>query len=421
MRINVKRSSMALLAISLFLTTGCKDEKDSGAQYASLTVEQNKAKMEDEGAALLTKMDQLKTLDAVYVAKDLSTLMQLNVSVTYVDAPITPLVRLIAGMAGNPQQVYQLRDAVTETNDLKTFMTEYAGVYTYNKSTEQFDKTAKAGEITFMFPTGTSTTNNATVSLTNVTFKTATNQDFSGESLLTSLNFSVQNGSTTLLSCIYSAQCNADDMPSSEATTLTFSEGYKLTETLTNDETNVVGNVAFTYNEASLFSAHLQTKGDFDYAKVKTLFNTENQDLIPEVMNSANVWIQVGNLKMTGQADITSIWKACDAKYPSGWGDENTATEQDLIEIAGIFNANSQLLLLYADGTGVIAKSEFYPYHVQYSNPYFQDDSYDYWTMNQRFVFKDGSAMDESFFNTGFESLQADLEKFKNDLETSYK
>jgi len=82
--------------------------------------------------------------------------------------------------------------------------------------------------------------------------------------------------------------------------------------------------------------------------------------------------------------------------------------------MAEIFNKYMKLCLLYAKERQAIAKSSFYAYEYDAEN---YPGEY---TTNLKFIFKDGSSMDESFFETGFEDFIDAYEEFLTEMETNY-
>jgi hypothetical protein len=82
--------------------------------------------------------------------------------------------------------------------------------------------------------------------------------------------------------------------------------------------------------------------------------------------------------------------------------------------MAQILNNNIQLDILYVKENQYIAVSDFFAY--SYDDYYNGED----WDISMRMKFEDGSSMDDSFFNTGFEDLVDEATGFSEELDTSY-
>jgi hypothetical protein len=100
-----------------------------------------------------------------------------------------------------------------------------------------------------------------------------------------------------------------------------------------------------------------------------------------------------------------------------------TNSESDVTKVCQLLNEHVSLLLLYAKEGTIIAKSNFYVY--EYTAWGYDEVTYEWvektvFEPNMQYLFKDGSAMDESFFSQGFEELLTAYQEMLSSLQASY-
>ncbi|MDI9311279.1 MAG: hypothetical protein QM535_13785 [Limnohabitans sp.] len=112
--------------------------------YSSLTPEQQKAKLENEGNVLLTMLDKTKTSSAIEAIQNLERLLEID-EIDY-----------LAGRNNN------------QVSDLLNIANVY-GIYTWNNSMQKWVKTVSTTELKFEFPSKkTQTSNDAVLSSNGV-------------------------------------------------------------------------------------------------------------------------------------------------------------------------------------------------------------------------------------------------------------
>lgn len=407
-----KLLTFLFLVIFLVLTFSTCSKDDVDVAYSKNTIEENKQNIEDEGLELIGKLDGMKDLGSLFAVRDLSNLLTgTPVGVVIVFKPVVDLLDPIAKMDKNPMGLVALRATSQETDDFFDFFGKEAGIYTWNSTQNDFVWSASPNELTFKYPTEGSSTNNATLKFSNLTSITTTNDSFSGEKLPTSLNVTLVSSGVTLLSLEFSGEYNSDDLPSKISTTLEFDEGYKFTQEFTNSTSKAAWNVSYSFDGDDIFAAHFESKGDFSYDNFTGDEDLSTQDQVDQFLNTANTWIQIGNLKLAGVIDYEGLYKEANAEFPEG---EEYLTKAENTRMAEIFNKYLKLCLLYAKERQAIAKSSFYAYEYDAENWAGE------YTTNLKFIFEDGSSMDESFFETGFEDFIDAYEEFLTEMETNY-
>jgi hypothetical protein len=194
---------------------------------------------------------------------------------------------------------------------------------------------------------------------------------------------------------------------------------------LTNSKTNVAWEFAYKLDGSNILSGKFNSLGTFDYESLSQEDLGDDMEAMALVLDSANVSIQLGNIKVTGLVGFNKLA----SEYNATFGSEMDGSETDYIKLARIFNKFVKLYVLYADDKTVIAKSHFYKkeYTNDYWYYYWNGDEYvqqfnedTYYDLGLQFEFKDGSYMDQSFFDDGFDDLKSSFEEMLNDLNVNY-
>lgn len=419
----MKKYATYLLSVMAagFLLTGCGEKTTDEVEFTNLTVEQNKTKIQDEGLAMMEKLDGMTDLSGIFAIQDLENLIY--ESELTGDPVVMAVKRLIAPVAHLNKNVLgatELRSTAMSIDSISSVMGEMGGVYTYSQSTGTFNRVANSTKIEFLFPIGYSTTNNGKLTIDNLTVKAGVTQPVE---LPKSLDFKLTKASSTLLSFNFSAAYDAHDVPSSWSTTLSFLEGYKFTQSMTNTTSDVSWQFAYSFENENLLSGKFSSKGSFSYDALNKTEEMSEEDMIDQVLDNANAWVQLGNLKMTGLVDVNKLIAAYDAAFPSG----EIETNADATKACQMLNEQVFLVLLYAKENEAIAKSKFFvdeymTYDVVYNSVthYYEMKEITAYQPSMQLLFKDGSAMDDSFFAEGFENLMAAFQSMMIDLETNY-
>lgn len=406
---------LCFVSVGLMLT-GC-GEKSNELEYSNLTVEQHKAKIQDEGLAVMNKLNDVSNLSGLFALQDLENLMNnstltgdpMEVAVKRLLSPITQLEK-------NTLAVANLRSTKASIDSISNIMDQVGGVYTYNRIAKSFNRVANSTKIEFVFPIGTSSTNNGKLTIGNLKSKAGT--DGIAE-VPTSLDMTLVKGTATLISFNFTASYDAHTIPTAWSTSLTFAEGYKFTQSMTNSSTVVEWQFAYALNNENLLSGKFSTKGNFTYDAMNNSVDLNGDEAIDMILDNANCYIQLGNLKLTGIVDVNKMMDAYKTAFPNG----ETDSEADVTKVCELLNTHVSLLLLYAKEGTIIAKSnffkdEYYYYDFDYST--YQWVQITNYQPGLQLLFKDGSAMDDSFFAQGFEDLQAAFQEMLLALQTSY-
>ena len=383
--------------LSLFSLTACNEENEE--VFTKQSTEEVKANLEEEGIQLLEDLDGLKSLSAVEVLQSFSQLSA-GTSNYYEESKTMEYIASLNKSQGIP--VLRYTDAAYEMSKMSDIFDAYSGVYTYDNSTEEFTRTSDATQIKFIFPSGGSSSNNSTLTISDFSTINTSNADFEGEEFLKLVKMTLVVDGQTLLSVQMSGTYNSDDIPSSLTETIEFKEGYKISSTFTNTEKLVSMDNSFNKGNTNILGLHFDTKGDYDYTNLKDI-DIEDFDDVNEFLESANIWVKVKNIKMVGALNYASFFKALDAAgYDRNNGPE---TKDECDQVVKMFNDNIKGYFKYDDSNEIIAKLVFYA--IEY-----QDVDANYYKLGTKLVFNDGSAIDDSFFNTGFEDFIEAVDDF---------
>jgi len=400
---------MMATLMCLFLFS-CKETNELEAEYADYTVEENKQNIEDEGIEVLGKMDAMKDLSFVYAIQDIYSLLDLSEDQSDVYGDVAALIKPLVKADEQLMGVASLRSTNIAFDSLSNLFEYYGGVYTYNFDENTFVRVPSTTEITFNFPIGNSTTNNGILTLDNYTYQYATNEDFEGTELPKSLDLNLYDGSTNLLKFEMNVSYNSDNLPSTETTELTFKEGYSFVQTLNYVQTDVSWDFSFAYNTYAFFKGGFDLNGTFAY---DSLANLDYYNDATPLLNVANAYIQAGNLKAVGQLNYKSLIDGMEA-FNEG---DHAYTKATYDSLCTIYNNGIKAVILYADSKEAIAKLSFY---TTEETDQYVDETDTYFEMNVNFVFSDGSALDGSFFDEGFDELETAFNAFIEDMEENY-
>jgi len=406
----------ALFSTILLISCGDKTKEET---FANLTIEQNKTKIQDDGLATMEKLNGMTEMSSVFAFQDLQYLLDTAAMPDqFSQKAVLNLIAPMARLDKNVQGLTNLRSTEASIDSLTSLFAEMGGVYTYVPATNEFTRVANTTEITFLYPIGTSSTNNGKLTIDHLTVKSSTNPNIAGEFPKTLLVELFKNN-LSLFSFEWKAEYDADCVPISWSTDFNFVEGYAFTQSMLNTDTEITWEFAYTLNDANILSAKFGTKGNFTYDVLSNPDSLAQEDWMDQVLDNANAYIQLGNLKVTGVVDYTNLKKAMDNAFPDG----QDGSEADVTKSAELMNQYAKLVVLYAEEKTVIALSNFYKkeytdsYWDYNSNQYVEETYFD---IGLQFQFKDGSYFDQSFFDQGFEELQTAFTDMQLAFQTSY-
>lgn len=421
---NFKRMKKKFILLSMalltgFVFTGCKDDADEEVQYANSTVEENKQKIEDEGIAMVEKLDGMKGMAGIKAVLDLEALLSTQ------EEEASAALRILAPIAGAKKDVLSLssmRSGLFGLQSLKTAFDSTGGVYTYNATTGKFTRTTiSTDQITYIFPLDSSATNNGQITINNYTYNTAKIILLKGSELLKTLDVKVKKGTTTLMSAEIDAAYTSEDLPSSESVKFTFSEGYGFNQSFSYNSSSVGLNMAFTYNGGKIAQASFSTSGNYSFLQLLSLSQVETVEELNDYLKTANTSIQLGNIKLTGNVDYTSFYNVYAEAFPEV--EPSFYSKVDMDTLCFMLNRNASMILMYASENSAIAMSDFYTIEKEkevYNSTTQQYNTVTKYEPSMKFVFKDSTSLDKTFINEGFEDFLTAYKLFLAEMQSSY-
>lgn len=420
--------------ICLFAFNSCKDSKDSDTtlSFSTLTVEQQKQSIEDNGIKLADKMDDLQKTQAFEAVTQFIDRMNNNDSESGVPALAAPLRQLQSNLLNNDVNSLdkfnkQMRVACNEIDSLW-------GERSWNESTQEFDLTTKLDKKAIIhFPGDSlSTTNNATLTITYAESTVKAPDTDPVQYLPKSLSVNIIVGSKEVLKATFDGAYKTDATPTSLVQTLTIGD-FNWNSTLTNTTKKASGSFTFKQKDETLLKYKVDAAGTLTADAMND--STSNPE---DVINSGHMFFQAMNIAIDGGiADVKGFAKEGNALKPDSivhnYGEYSYTeyiydSKSYCDKEVAIFNKYLKTYGYFVDKNQKFADVEFYAAEsteTDYDN--YNDNTGEYGTKKvynskPRLVLSDGSKVDMNNYKnqTGFEDLKNRLEDLKNKME-SYK
>jgi hypothetical protein len=404
-----------------------KGNDDTGAEFptefSDLTVEENKSNLQDNGIEFTNSVETLKNSSGIETSIAFSGFAEdgdLSVGGRKSALPIFDLVNNLRNFAQNDQSVDKTLGTLRTSAEVESIQAELdnaAGTYTYNG--QGWDYVAAAsGKIVFKFPSkDNGTTNNAEYTLYGYTGVNVTNSAVNGEGYTgeypTGLKIDLTIDGQKKLEYSFAAAYNSKGEPTS-LTIAVKVDAFVLAYEVSNDVSKASVRYSLKENDKNLYVLGADAEGNFDTS------NIENSSGGDDVVNKGTIYFQLLNIKFSGEIDVKNLMTAISA-IP-----EQDEFEEEKAEAAA-YNANSTMVIFYADSKKKIAegevvavtKTETYTYYDCEWNDEIQDYICGYkeyteerTTKDLQLVFADESRMSlETYIESGFGQLTDKLEE----------
>jgi hypothetical protein len=428
-RINLLFLIVVLLGGQMMISCDKTNSTDPyEADYSVLTVEQHKQYIESEGVAVVAQLEGMSDLAAIPAIEDLvQCLNSGNMASESQAARVSKLMAPVLGLDQGYKALVNQEETYDEIDSISEMFASYAGIYTYDSENETWSYQASESEISFNFPIGTSSDNDGKLTIDNLGLVNSVNADITTE-LPTSLNITLTQNTTALFSFEFTAAYNSHSEPSNIKMVYHFTEGYTFEESFTNDGTDASLSFDFSKDDVSIASAGLTMNGSFSTSVMNDTEYEGMDEYAAAVLDAANAYVKVGNIKMAAKMEVDSamiISNDIDNAYYYSYNTEQYVipTESEVNTFCKRLNNNCKAVLVYTSDNTAICKSEFYTESYQsyvWDNETENVGSVTVYEPSLRFVFKDGSAMDDSFFDEGFDGLISAWNTFASTMESSY-
>lgn len=423
---------LGLLTFSCKKNSGEESKSDSDLfklPYNKVSVENNKAFLEQEGRAFIKKIENVPDLQAIKV---LEVLADLNApDINYEARQIINIGRKTKKVGA----VLKVASEINKPSQRQKGLNELYGVFTYNTVTKEWDEAASSDKLSFIFPsTKNSNVNDANLTLTykSSNIKASFNDDDDTYELPSEISGNLKVGSQSLLTVLSTHAYYSDGLPKTTDTKITIDE-YSFSNVFKN-ENNVI-DAALTIKKAdtNIFEFTVNSKN-----KNFTLQQLQDAEEVNEILLSANSLITIGNVKIAMWADLdqyvnnskeipypdwnsyfdnveygTPAYAAAELKY---YQDEEAAQAKNVANALEVNQKYTKAVVVNAQTNEIISSIDYIiktdePYCFELSSgaEYCDTDRY----VNPILVFGDGSKVDfETFGDSGFEDLKTDYEDF---------
>jgi hypothetical protein len=404
----MKIKNLALVLGSIVLMTACGDKKKNEETFSTLTIEQHKEKFVDSGLEVVNDLKDLSNLSGIHALNDFFILWN--------DQPKTApryFNHLKSLSAFSKQENgLMLKASLEEEFLFSEDYNEIKGVYTFNASTREFEKTP-GEDIICKFPISDSESNNGELSFTNLEFITKTYSIQEGATVQqpTSFRIILKGGSAQLMAFDFAAAYDSNGLPTSISETFTL-DPFEVKTSVVRSNSEIAFNQSFKKSDKNIFSSSFTSKGDYAYDNIVGHDDLDNP-MDQTILTSANAHIAVGNYKIEGMVDFSSFSKSMGDDFDE---DEEITEAIYYRDMAVALNNNSKLFLKYVDNNQIIAKNEFYAYEEV--DDYWGTSN---WKINTKMKFSDDSEMDGSFFDTGIDELINAVDDLFEDMDDSYR
>jgi hypothetical protein len=446
------RLKFAIFASVLIVVASSCKKDDSKLPFSKLTVEENKAVVENsaiEAAKALNTMKDHQAVDAsVSLGMHLDKAFPLEMKAAE-DSKIIHTVKAVASLNDDDFVVKELFESISSVEELdedpESLLEVWemiVGIYDWDPVNEEWIVTENTEKVEINFPsTENGSSNNATLIVYNYTGVTIANpmdSEYAGD-LPVSLNIDITVDGALVLAYTFAASYNSDGIPESLATDLTM-EPFKLSADLTNNDEKVEAKYLFTQDETTIMEISGKIEGDFtqeniddhtvtttetwtDYQYNEVTFQYEEVEItesydevkIEEIVETGSFKFQLFNISLNGIGDIIPFADSLKLIYPDGYHENQNFDYKAALEMeAALMNNNISIYALDEDTRTKIAEVEAYVVEENY------DGYYDYW-IDMRLVFGDGSLVDlETYFENGFEQFVAQINTMISDLNSKY-
>jgi hypothetical protein len=451
----IKKNLIYALVIVASALVSCNKDDNKGtgtgtdpfnAPYNGASIDENKATLEDNGIQLVNEIDQIKDLDAIAILVNFSKIESGSSAKNAVlNRALAPLKT--ASTASSVKAIFSALESVAEEDPIGVadLWNELVGRYTYNFDTDEFDYSDDVSDaVIFEFPgLETDLTNTATITINDFAYQTLVDPVIEIDSTIkpqlpTSLHITLSYEGAELASFDYSASFEDNGIPLSFSSILTIGD-FSFSVTMTHDPYNNATNKnSFKHGADVLIETFVEANGDWSEENIddNTVTETDttgwdwiwdeelgdyvygpvveevSEITVENIVENANAYIQVINIKVAGLVDFKSLVpeiKALDAQYDI---ENPTITEQAYYEQTAIaINKYAKLVVVTANDNKKISEAEAYAY----------EDESDEWNIDVRFVFEDGSKVDaETYFSEGFEGFVDAINTVIDEINADY-
>lgn len=392
-----KNGLFVLFGATILLTmNACKSDEldlDKELKFSKLSVEEQKASIEQNGLDFVTAMEGMqntKAMTAIINLADLSGTQVYN----------APMKRLAADVKSGRKNAVSNFDRQMRV----TFVdSEIWGEYNYNPTTNEMDLVQSlSNKFIARFPaTSTSTTNNAVVTI-NYT-ESAVEIPETGEMYPSKITFVMTVDGKEVMSADFSGTYYSDGSPKNVSQTFEM-DTYKWTAEIKNDQKTFSESYEFKKGSTTILKSLAEVKGTLTESALTTAMENEAPE---NAISEFAVFFQVMDVAVKGgTTDLKGMMSEGKALDPDALTDKQYAEKS-----AEILNKYMVCTAYFVDANRKFADVEFYvtEYVDQYGQWDYNQQKYiakTYYDLAPRFVLSDGSKVSaEEYVQSGFDQI----------------
>ncbi|HQM70442.1 MAG TPA: hypothetical protein PK521_14135 [Bacteroidales bacterium] len=443
-------TKLLFAAIAIFMIVSCDRDKDRPEKFSTMTVEENKAAVENTGIDLVGVLERFRATKTVEAAGNMIEITESGKSKGiqgFTGTGLYSVIKAVQGAAGRTGQVNDVFEAVKgcaeeDPESIREFWDENVGTYTWNPSIGDFNTDLGGDKFIIKFPSSdVSTTNDATFTVYDyegVTISNPLDEEYTGD-LPVGLKADLKLGTQTLVTFVFGASYNEDGVPNAIAADLDI-EGFKFEVDVTNDTKIVSASYKFLEKNEVIMNMSAKVNGLFTGDNINDnsvqhtdrwvcdrVLNPNTQEYedvycedtweeveFEEVAHTANAEFQLMNLAVRGQMDIKNLVDKIRIIEDDYYEDEAIDEETYCDRMADELNSYVNLRLVKIDNNEIIAKVEAYVIN----DTEWEYEDYD---LGFRLTFGEGSPIDmETYFEEGFDDFIDSLNDLLEDICNDY-
>lgn len=409
-----KNVLFVLFGATILLTmNACKTDEldlDKELKFSKLSVEEQKASIEQNGLDLVTAMEGMQNTKAMTALMNL-----LEIEPEYYYAPFQ---RLVSDIKNGRQKAFSNFDKQMRVsyNDSTVW-----GEYSYNFTTKEMDKVEElTDKLIINFPaTATATTNTAKIT---ITYEESTVEipDTDNEMYPSKITCVMTVGGSEVMSANFSGKYYADGVPQ-EATQSLKMDTYEWTAEIKNDKKTASESYEFKNGKTILIKSVAKVNGTLTESALRDAMEDESPE---DAITDFAVYAQVMDIAVKGgTTDLKGLMTEMNAiDY------EKLSEKQRVEKEAEILNKYMVCTAYFVDANRKFADVEFYTveytdewsYYDEYQQKYIYQSS-TYYDIAPRFILSDGSKVAvEDYVQEGFDKLINKIKDMGNDFNFDY-
>jgi hypothetical protein len=422
----MKKSLIVISLVSVVFLISCKKDKETDpfeAKYTTETVEQSKANVEQNAIELVDQLDALASAQGLKVLIHLNDL-GMGMPAKSIQAPVFEPLSVMSRLDGK-KSISEVFEAMKNSAGLleddplsfSAMFDSIAGKYTYNFTTEEFDKTALADKVIIEFPgKETDHTNTAMITVENFTVAEITAPieqwpaDLAPE-LPASIKMTLKYNDVTLAGVSMNASYKSNGMPA-KVTVEVFVDEFTLTLAVVHDPYSSASyKNTLKFKKEILFETYVAAEGNWSPENLEN--NTDEGLKIQNIIKNANAHVIMMNLQVLGRVNMKALG---DSMELLGNKRDILTEEQYAKEGVKLLNNNATLIVIYRDSNKKIAEAEAYV--ESRWDDYEQHTEY---YPSIRFKYADGSLVSvETYVNNELDGFYDSMNDFIDTLNNEY-